>query len=64
MPHAALALAALAGAAFADGEVAITFDKADTGKPAPSYTDKDHGVKFALSSPPARSKAAGRVMPA
>lgn len=62
MTQAAMLLAALAGAAFADGEVVITFDKAETGKPAPSYTDKDHGVGFALSRPPAKSKAAGRMM--
>jgi hypothetical protein len=43
-------------------EVVITFDSAETGKPMPSYTDKDRGVVFALSRPPARSKAAGRVM--
>jgi hypothetical protein len=46
----------------ADGEVVITFDKAETGKPLASYTDKDQGVEFALSRQPARSKAAGRVM--
>ena len=46
----------------ADGEVVITFDKAETGKPMPSYTDEDHAVVFALARPPARSKAAGRVM--
>lgn len=50
------------GAPLADGEVVITFDKVETGKPMPSYKDKDQGVEFALSRPPARSKAAGRVM--
>lgn len=49
-----------AGARRADGEVVITFDKVETGKPMPSYTDR--GVVFALSRPPSRSKAAGRVM--
>ena len=38
----------------------ITFDKVETGKPMPSYTDQ--GVVFALSRPPTRSRAAGRVM--
>src|SRR4051794_28143349 len=42
--------------------VVITFDKTETGKPVPSYKDKDQGVEFALSRPPAKSKAAGRVM--
>ncbi|HVK12413.1 MAG TPA: hypothetical protein VM597_26915 [Gemmataceae bacterium] len=41
-------------------EVVLTFDKAETGKPTASYTDQ--GVVFALSRPPAKSKAAGRVM--
>src|SRR4051794_32306827 len=62
MTHAALFLGALAGAAFAADPVVITFDKVETGKPAPSYTDKDQGVVFVLARPPARSKAAGRVM--
>jgi hypothetical protein len=43
-----------------DGEVAITFDKVETGKPMPSYKDKE--VEFKLSRKPAKSKAAGRVM--
>ena len=55
-------LGATAGVAFAGGEVVITFDKVETGKPMASYTDKDRGVVFALSRPPAKSKAAGRVM--
>ena len=38
----------------------ITFDKVETGKPMPSYTDQ--GVVFALSRQPTRSRAAGRVM--
>jgi hypothetical protein len=49
-----------AGEARADDEVVITFDKVETGKPMPSYTDR--GIMFALSRPPAKSKAAGRVM--
>ena len=44
----------------ADGPVIITFDKVETGKPMPSYTDQ--GVVFALSRPPTTSRAAGRVM--
>lgn len=62
MLHAALFLVALAGAAPADGEVVITFDKVETGKAVPSYTDKDQDVVFALAHKPTRSKAAGRVM--
>jgi hypothetical protein len=62
MVYAALILGTLAGAPLADGEVVITFDKVETGKPMASYTDQDHGVVFALSRPPARSKAIGRVM--
>ena len=61
MTHAAMIGLILLGAP-ADGEVVITFDKAETGKPVASYTDKEQGVVFALSRPPARSKAAGRVM--
>ena len=38
----------------------ITFDKVETGKPMSSYTDR--GVVFALSRPPTKSRAAGRVM--
>jgi endo-1,4-beta-xylanase len=41
------------------GQTVITFDKVETGKPVPSYTDQ--GVVFALSRPPATSRAAGRV---
>ena len=59
MWYAAIFLGTLAGTAAA-GEVVITFEKAETGKPVPSYTDKD--VVFALARPPAKSKAAGRVM--
>jgi hypothetical protein len=53
-------LFALAGATPAQGPVTITFGKVETGKPMLSYTDR--GVVFALARPPARSKAAGRVM--
>ena len=62
MLYAAILLGALAGAPPADGEVVITFDKVETGKPLSSYTDTDGGVVFALARPPAKSKAAGRVM--
>ena len=55
-------LGALAGATFAGDPVVITFDKVETGKPAPSYTDKDRGIEFALARKPTRGKAAGRVM--
>ena len=44
----------------ADGPVIITFDKVETGKPMASYTDQ--GVVFALSHPPTKSHATGRVM--
>lgn len=53
-------LGALADAARADDPVIITFDKVETGKPMTSYTDRD--VVFALSHPPTKSKATGRVM--
>jgi len=43
-----------------DGEVVITFDKVETGKPTASYTDQ--GVVFAVSRRPEKSRAAGRVM--
>ena len=62
MTHAiAIALVVLGSlGASADGPTLITFDDAETGKPSPSY--KEHGVEFALSHPPTRSRAAGRVM--
>jgi hypothetical protein len=53
-------LGALALAAPPEGPVTITFDKVETGKPMPSYTDQ--GVEFALARPPSKSRAAGRVM--
>ena len=59
MTHAALIVTVLFGAP-ADGEILITFDKAEPGKPVPSYKDKD--VEFMLAHKPANSKAAGRVM--
>ena len=43
----------------ADGEVVITFEKVETGKPKESHTDR--GVEFALSRKPTTSRAAGRV---
>ena len=56
---AVLLLAPLAGLT-ADGEVVITFDKAEAGKPVASHKEKD--VAFAPAHPPARSKAAAKVM--
>jgi hypothetical protein len=53
-------LGALALAARAGDPVTITFDKAETGKPMPSYTDQ--GVEFVLARKPTTSRAAGRVM--
>ena len=44
----------------ADGPVVITFDKVETGKPMPSYTDQ--GVVFVPSRGPTRSRAIPRVM--
>ncbi len=61
MPHAAM-IGVVLLSAIADGEVVITFDKVETGKPAPSYKDKDQGVEFAPAHKPTKSKAAGRVM--
>jgi len=57
-------LCGLAAAAVAappgDRDVVINFDKVETGKPMPSYTDQ--GVVFAPAHRPTRSRAAGRVM--
>jgi hypothetical protein len=61
MLYAAMFLGTLVGAPPAD-EGVIRFDKVETGKPMSSYTDKEQGVVFALARPPAKSKAAGRVM--
>src|SRR3954470_6440928 len=44
----------------AGGEVVITFDKAETGKPMPTYSER--GVVFALARRPEKSGASGRVM--
>jgi hypothetical protein len=54
-----LALIGAVSMARAD-ELVIDFEKAEIGKPAPTYTDK--GVVFSLAGPLARSKAQGRVM--
>lgn len=43
-----------------DETVVITFDRAETGKPTPSYTER--GVVFAPARPPSMSRAAARVM--
>jgi hypothetical protein len=53
-------ISALAMASPSDGPVIISFDKVETGKPMPSYTDQ--GVVFALAWKPSKSKAVGRVM--
>ena len=53
-------LTALAVAAPPEGPVTITFDKVETGKPMPSYTEQ--GVEFALSHKPTRSRATCKVM--
>jgi hypothetical protein len=42
------------------GEIAIDFEKAEVGKPTPTWTDK--GVVFKLAAPLTQSKAAGRIM--
>lgn len=62
MLYAVMFLGTLASAPLAADEVVIAFDKVETGKPMPSYTDKDRGVVFVLARKPAKSKAAGRVM--
>ena len=53
-------LGAFAVAATDGGQTTITFDKVETGKPMPSYTDL--GVVFALARQPSKNKAVGRVM--
>ncbi len=64
MAHARLiglaVLGALAAAAPAADPVTVTFDKAETGKPVPTYTAQD--VVFAPARQPARSRAAAKVM--
>ena len=52
-------LIAAASAARAE-EVVIDFEKAEIGKPVPTWTEK--GVVFNLAGPLVRSKAKGRVM--
>jgi hypothetical protein len=42
------------------GEIVIDFERAEIGKPVPTWTEK--GVTFALAEPPRTSKAVGRVM--
>jgi len=42
------------------GDVVLTFDKVETGKPTAAY--EDQGVTFTLSRKPTTSRAAGRVM--
>jgi hypothetical protein len=54
-----LALAGTVSAARAE-EIVIDFEKAEIGKPTPTWTEK--GVVFNLAGPPAQSKAAGRIM--
>src|SRR5436190_24025569 len=53
-------LSALALASPVDDPIIITFDKVETGKPMPSYTDQ--GVVFKLAHKPSKNKAAGQVM--
>ena len=53
-------LSALTIAAPVDDPVILTFDKVETGKPMPSYTDQ--GVVFAPAHRPTKSRAAGKVM--
>jgi hypothetical protein len=60
--YATMMLGVLSGGAPADGEIVVTFDKVETGKPAPTYTDKDHGVVFTPAHKPKKSSAAGKVM--
>ncbi len=62
MTHARTILLAILGGLGtpADGPTNISFDAVATGKPMPSYSDR--GVVFALSRPPAKSRAAGKVM--
>jgi hypothetical protein len=62
MTHVAMIAVVILGSlkAPADGPMTITFDAAEAGKPMPSY--KDQGVGFALSRPPTKSRAAGRVI--
>lgn len=54
-----LALVAAASRASAE-EIVIDFERAEIGKPVPTWTEK--GVVFKLAGPPTQSKAVGRVM--
>jgi hypothetical protein len=54
-----LALASINSAVRAE-EVVIDFEKAEIGKPVPTWTDK--GVVFQLAGPLTQSKATGRIM--
>jgi endo-1,4-beta-xylanase len=53
-------LGSLAAPAPSDTPLIITFDSVETGKPTPNHTDR--GVVFTLSRPPAKHRAAGKVM--
>ena len=53
-------LGAITLAAAPNRSVIITFDKVETGKPMPRYTD--HGVEFTLARRPNKNRAAGRIM--
>jgi hypothetical protein len=55
-----LALLLAAVSAAGAHEVVIDFEKAEIGKPAPTWTDQ--GVVFKLAGTPARTKAAARIM--
>jgi hypothetical protein len=53
-------LVLLAASAVRAGEIVIDFEQAEIGKPVAEWQEK--GVVFKLAGPPAKSKAAGRVM--
>lgn len=57
-----LSLLMLSGVVCAAGadEVVIDFEKAEIGKPVPTWTEK--GVVFGLAGPLTKSKAVGRIM--
>src|SRR5688572_7987568 len=54
-----LAIVGIVSAAHAT-EIVVDFEKAEIGKPAPSWTEK--GVVFNLAGPLTESKATGRIM--
>jgi hypothetical protein len=54
-----LALVGTFSAARAE-EIVIDFEKAEIGKPSPTWTEK--GVVFNLAGPPTQSRATGRIM--